>query len=223
MVPAMKKAVAFVTDEGGITCHAAIISRELKIPCVLGTQIGTKVLKDGDMVEVDADKGVVRVLESKKKDSTDLDIPKREEYDLTFESQGTQFIFEDLVAEFYDFADTITLCRDSIKSSYVSKNTLEQTNKEGLRLSVAELKKITASLDKTIKQAIKETLAYKKKKDFSKSDAKHMFVIMAKICKEYLYFDFGYWDDTFKKSQIDKKIKEKVDLVQNNKNKLGRN
>ena len=61
-VPAMKKAIAVITDEGGLTCHAAIISRELGIPCVIGTKIATKVLKDGMEVEVDADKGVVKIL-----------------------------------------------------------------------------------------------------------------------------------------------------------------
>lgn len=61
-VPAMKKAAAIVTDEGGITSHAAIISRELKKPCIIGTKIATKVLKDGDFVEVDAEKGIVRKL-----------------------------------------------------------------------------------------------------------------------------------------------------------------
>jgi len=58
----MKKAVAVITDEGGITCHAAIVSRELKIPCIVGTKIATRVLKDGDKVEVDADKGVVKII-----------------------------------------------------------------------------------------------------------------------------------------------------------------
>lgn len=61
-VPAMKKASAFITDEGGITCHAAIIARELKKPCIIGTKIATKVLKDGDLVEVDANKGIVKIL-----------------------------------------------------------------------------------------------------------------------------------------------------------------
>lgn len=60
MVPAMKKAAAIVTDEGGITCHAAIVARELKKPCIIGTKIATQVLKDGDLVEVDANNGVVR-------------------------------------------------------------------------------------------------------------------------------------------------------------------
>lgn len=60
LMPAIKKAAAIVTDEGGITSHAAIVSRELGVPCVIGTKIGTKVFKDGDMVEVDAENGVVR-------------------------------------------------------------------------------------------------------------------------------------------------------------------
>jgi pyruvate,water dikinase len=61
-VPAMKKSSAIITDEGGITCHAAIISRELEIPCIVGTRIATKVLKDGDLVEVDAEKGIVKII-----------------------------------------------------------------------------------------------------------------------------------------------------------------
>lgn len=61
-VPAMKKAKAIITDEGGITCHAAIVSREMKKPCIIGTKIATRVLKDGDFVEVDADKGVVEII-----------------------------------------------------------------------------------------------------------------------------------------------------------------
>lgn len=60
LVPAMKKAAAIVTNAGGLTCHAAIVARELKIPCVVGTRIANRVLKDGDLVEVDADKGIVK-------------------------------------------------------------------------------------------------------------------------------------------------------------------
>lgn len=63
LVPAMKLAAAIVTDIGGMTSHAAIVARELKKPCVIGTKIATQVLKDGDLVEVDADNGVVRIIE----------------------------------------------------------------------------------------------------------------------------------------------------------------
>ncbi|MFH1053981.1 MAG: PEP-utilizing enzyme [Candidatus Woesearchaeota archaeon] len=59
-ITAMEKAAAFVTDEGGILCHAAIIAREMKKPCVIGTKISTKIFKDGDIVEVDAENGIVR-------------------------------------------------------------------------------------------------------------------------------------------------------------------
>jgi pyruvate,water dikinase len=59
---AMKRAVAFVTDEGGITCHAAIVAREMQKPCIIGTKIATQVLKDGDLVEVDANKGIVKII-----------------------------------------------------------------------------------------------------------------------------------------------------------------
>ena len=60
--PAMKKAAAFVTDEGGIVCHAAIMAREFKKPCVIGTKIATQALRDGDWVEVNATKGIIQKL-----------------------------------------------------------------------------------------------------------------------------------------------------------------
>ena len=59
MVPAMKKSAGIVTDEGGVTCHASIISRELGIPCVVGTGEATSTLKDSQEVTVDGKKGLV--------------------------------------------------------------------------------------------------------------------------------------------------------------------
>jgi phosphohistidine swiveling domain-containing protein len=59
----MKKAKAIVTDEGGLSCHAAIISRELGVPCIIGTKVATKVIKDNNKIEVDANKGLVRIIE----------------------------------------------------------------------------------------------------------------------------------------------------------------
>ena len=69
---AMKKASAIITDEGGIICHAAIASRELKKPCIIGTKIATKILKDGDLVEVDADNGIVGILGKEKSEPIKL-------------------------------------------------------------------------------------------------------------------------------------------------------
>ncbi len=58
-VPLMRRAAAIVTDSGGMTCHAAIVSRELGIPCLVGTGEATSVLDDGQLVSVDAGAGVV--------------------------------------------------------------------------------------------------------------------------------------------------------------------
>ncbi len=59
LVPAMRLASAIITDSGGLTSHAAIVSREMHIPCVIGTKIATKLLKDGETVSVDATNGIV--------------------------------------------------------------------------------------------------------------------------------------------------------------------
>jgi pyruvate,water dikinase len=81
MVPAMKRASAIVTDEGGMTCHAAIVSRELGIPCVVGTGEATKVLQDGMEVTVDGTRGVVyrgltKVKEEKREEAAIVATPK---------------------------------------------------------------------------------------------------------------------------------------------------
>lgn len=59
---ALRKASAVVTDEGGALCHAAILCREYNIPCIIGTVVASEMFKDGDMVEVDANKGILRLL-----------------------------------------------------------------------------------------------------------------------------------------------------------------
>jgi phosphohistidine swiveling domain-containing protein len=62
LIIACEKASAIVTDVGGLLSHAAIVSREKGIPCIVGTKVATKVLKDGDLIEVDATKGTVKVI-----------------------------------------------------------------------------------------------------------------------------------------------------------------
>ncbi len=74
-VPAMKRASAIITDEGGLTSHAAIVSRELGIPCVVGTEKATKILKENELVTVDGKmgivyKGIVGIKEVKKEEKS---------------------------------------------------------------------------------------------------------------------------------------------------------
>lgn len=68
-VMTMKKAAAIITDQGGKTCHAAIVSRELGIPCVVGTENATKILKGGETVTVDGQRGLVFKGEREKKEA----------------------------------------------------------------------------------------------------------------------------------------------------------
>lgn len=61
--PIMKKASGIITDEGGITCHAAIVSRELKLPCLVGCKNATKILKNGMKIELNTINGLVKIIE----------------------------------------------------------------------------------------------------------------------------------------------------------------
>lgn len=61
-VPLMRLAKAVITDEGGIACHAAIVSRELGKPCIIGTKNATRAIKDGDMVELNTENGSVKII-----------------------------------------------------------------------------------------------------------------------------------------------------------------
>ena len=73
MVPAMKRANGIITDEGGVTCHAAIVSRELGIPCVVGTGEATSILPENSLVTLDGNKGIVwegKLVETAKKEET---------------------------------------------------------------------------------------------------------------------------------------------------------
>lgn len=63
--PVFRNAAAVITDEGGMSCHAAIISREFKLPCIVGTKIATRVIQTGDNIEVDADSGTVTIMQQK--------------------------------------------------------------------------------------------------------------------------------------------------------------
>ncbi|KKU48178.1 hypothetical protein A3E96_02935 [Candidatus Uhrbacteria bacterium RIFCSPHIGHO2_12_FULL_46_13] len=64
--PYLKNVLGIVTNEGGIACHAAIISRELNIPCIVGTKNATKILQNNDLVELDANNGIVKIIERTK-------------------------------------------------------------------------------------------------------------------------------------------------------------
>lgn len=71
-ISAMRRSGAIITDEGGVMCHAAIVSRELGVPCVVGTRNATEILRDGDVVEVNANHNSVRILKQEPSSAVDL-------------------------------------------------------------------------------------------------------------------------------------------------------
>jgi phosphohistidine swiveling domain-containing protein len=110
-----------VTNEGGITCHAAIVSRELSKPCVIGTRIATQVLKDGDLVEVDADKGEVRVLEKNEHFNF-----REDEYEYVWGGTGFSMLFMDLFFSAigrFPFFEQFCVSENNEMQVYVSKKT----------------------------------------------------------------------------------------------------
>ncbi|OGD56420.1 hypothetical protein A2V71_04805 [Candidatus Berkelbacteria bacterium RBG_13_40_8] len=67
IMPACKKASAILTNQGGLLSHAAIVSRELNIPCIVGLEDITHLINDGDILEVDANNGFVKIIKKEKK------------------------------------------------------------------------------------------------------------------------------------------------------------
>ena len=134
MMTAMQKAAAFITDEGGITCHAAIISREMKIPCIVGTKVATKLLKDGDYVEIDATKGIVR---------------KLNDYTVHFRNAQVPFVLVELFfgKDAYGAFDYIVLYKDTLAEGYLTEEGLAQAKKFGLQVNYDKIyKKLVAML-----------------------------------------------------------------------------
>ena len=195
-MPILKKAVAFVTDEGGITSHAAIISREMNKPCIIGTKNATQILKDGDLVEVDANNGVVRILEKKSKK---LNI---ENYQRLFQWDGfIPFILSyDFVRGYIDlggmaFSDKKTWL------SYMLKSAMGKTLKEGLELykSKNRYESYKNNVYQTFEKIEKTIRGIGKIKVITKNHVTDLLVLLKEYRLLYLRTEFFYTDLAFEK------------------------
>jgi phosphoenolpyruvate synthase/pyruvate phosphate dikinase len=131
-VPAMKKCAGIITDEGGVVCHAAIVSRELKISCVVGTKIATQVLKDGDLVEVDADNGVVRIL---KRAEEKEDVPNLHDYQKLFQWKGDfSYFLNSFFMSIYGNLHALSSFDGEMWRSYLPLKTKERTLVDGVAI-----------------------------------------------------------------------------------------
>jgi pyruvate,water dikinase len=115
MVVVMSRSAAIVTNAGGQTCHAAIVSREMGIPCIVGTQKATQVLKDGQIVTVDAYKGLVysgeveaeQPIEAKEEVGGTVEMPQ----ELTATKVKVNLVFPEKAEEVAKITDGVGLLR----------------------------------------------------------------------------------------------------------------
>jgi phosphoenolpyruvate synthase/pyruvate phosphate dikinase len=209
-ISAMKQASAVVTDEGGMTCHASIVARELKIPCIVGTKSGTKVLKDGDLVEVDADSGVVRVLEKKLH-------PEAKDYSCTFEAEQIPVLFEELVSKVYMPGDSLTIFSHGSARSLTAKDTIVRMKDEGAK--IFSDKDATLGIIQNLKDAIQEQYIFLEKysqiKTLSAANATEFFNLVDKMNFGGLPFNSEYTDGAYEQAG---EITECLSLVEEYKN-----
>ncbi len=187
LIPAMEKAAAFVTDEGGILCHAAIVSREMKKPCVIGTKIATQVLKDGDIVEVDAEKGVIKK----------LNIFNPNDFNRMFASKaGFIYIYSDIFLQYYAQLGVLSIQDGGSWMSFFSKEVQKRTLEEGKKLYTSKelyekyrqdfQEYIATSTEQFEKVLAKEILSAEEVQEFLQLAARH-FSYYSKT--EFFYTD----------------------------------
>ena len=198
-IPAIKKAAGFVTDEGGITCHAAIIARELRKPCVIGTKVATQRLKDGDLVEVDADKGIVKIL--KRAGKTHLQKREAADYQRLFQviSGGITFLASDIFAQHYKTLECLLIGKDNNWTSYVPRKVIKRTLEEGLVI-FGNTKKFESYKNGFGRYITSSAMFFEKvlrKNKLSKNDLKKFLNLASEIFKHYSKTEFFYMDKAY--------------------------
>ena len=222
-LPAMIKAKAFVTDEGGVTCHAAIVAREMKIPCIIGTKTATKVIKNNDKITVDATDSKV-LLHKQQAQNTELlnssDILKSNNYMLAFKAKGVNIFITDIHSEIYERLDGLFIIDKGTFSQYFSNTAYQQALEEGLNFYSSKTKfntyinnlhKHCANFEKFYIDNIKNQNSLTKKQV-------KMFIEYTKIlCSEYTKMNFEYTDKAFELQSKNIVIKNNLESVAKNK------
>lgn len=130
---ACQKASAIVTNQGGMMSHAAIISREIGIPCIVGTSIATEVIQNGDLVEVDANEGVVRILRRNSDEESGIVFNKK--YERVFGGPNMSFLISDIITDVYaPKYGFVTMYKNSIWTCYMPIEEKNKTLAEGAEL-----------------------------------------------------------------------------------------
>ena len=143
-----------------------------------------------------------------------------EDYDFTYEGQGTKFIFEDLARKYYLPAGSVGIVKDGKDYQYIAKTTVAKMKKIGERRSIADTHRVRTKLKQLSDESIRKTKEYASKKVITQKEVVSALELLADIMREYFYFDYSFWDGAFQKSKIDPVGKKNIELVEKYKNEV---
>lgn len=211
MVPYLKSAAAIVTDEGGVACHAAIISREMGIPCIVGTQIATQMIKTGDLVEVDAFRGIVTLKNVEKLTSKD--------FYLMFQATGTTLLFSDICLQYYNNLNCVITLKDD-QYRYYPNLKEHEPNRRRYKEYYGDFDNIERAAQK-VKGVVKELRELEKDvvdRPLTNADFRRFIELSGIAMFEYSKFDHLFTDFLFEDTRTD--IGKFIEAVAREKNDL---
>ena len=205
-LPAMKKASAFVTDEGGVTSHAAITAREMGKPCIIGTKIATKVLKDGDLVEVNADTGVIKIIEN------NLGIKDPNYYQRLFQVGGMPYIISDIFMTEYKKIKGFSMLAHGIWTTYLPKQSIKDTLIEGVELysSKEKFDEYSNGFEAYKKKTAEHFEKISKKDRLTRADLEEFLINLSTLFHFYRRTEFFATDDAYQYSLNDEITSENL-------------
>ena len=214
-LPLMKKSKAILTEFGGLTSHAAIVSRELNKPCIVGISNLLASVKDGDYVEVDANNGVVKILEEKTLKNIADDINKRD-YILTFWARGLNVVVTDISNDMYVDLDVLDVLYEGVYYQYFRKNKFELALEKGVKFygNNNEVKSYIANIRNNCNN-LKNFFnnAIKNKDSSKKEDVVRFFKYSIDLLKQYTKMDFEYTDKAFTIKDKNKIIDKNLSII----------
>src|SRR3989344_7695577 len=207
----MKKARAIVTDEGGITSHAAIVSRELGIPCIVGTKIATKLLRDRMQVEVNATKGIVTILGKQER----LNTPKKGSYVFICRFKELPYLISDLFMQGYAKHKPYYCYVNGFWYSYFTKESYGLALDEGLTKIKEDgwVKNFEFEYNSLVNKSSDFKIDLDKTKKLTKSKINNFFDYLKLLLQYYYPLEHFFTDKAFAESEKNESLRPAVNKM----------
>jgi phosphoenolpyruvate synthase/pyruvate phosphate dikinase len=206
IILACNKASAILTNQGGIMSHAAIVSRELRIPCIVGLNNATTILKNGDEVIVDANNGTVEIINKNKFEIENLSNSQR-----LFKWLSTlPFLITSIFTTGYKNFNILILSDKKLWSSYIHLNNFKNTLDEGLNFysSKTKYKNYVNNFNKYKIESETYFKKYLTKDKINKKETKEFLDLITKVFAYSTKVEFYYTDKAFFEQKNNKTIEE---------------